>query len=610
MNKKWEIYQTNEEKVEKLQEKYKLNRLLSTLLTNRGITEEAEITKFLNPKRSDFYDPFGMPDMEKAAERILKAIKDKEQIIIYGDYDVDGITSVTVLKSFLEERGIQVNVYIPNRLNEGYGLNKTAMEEIAKQGNKLMITVDCGITAVDEVEYAKTFGIETIITDHHEPAEELPKAIAVVDAKRKDNKYECRNLAGVGVVFKLIQALSIKLGLDPKEYLKYLDIVCVGTISDIVPLTDENRVIVKLGLKLVEQTKNLVLKEILQSCGYSKINSTTISFGVAPRINACGRMGHQEEALNLLLSKEENEVKELTQKINEYNKTRQEIEKNIYNEAVEQIEKEGLDTKNTIVVSGKGWHHGVIGIVSSKITELYFKPSILLCEEDGECKGSGRSIPGFDLHEALMECNDTIDKFGGHAMAVGINIKKEKVEEFKEEFEKIAKEKEVDKIIPILNLDAEIKLDDVNKEMVDSLKELEPFGEANKMPIFAFRNLKIDSIRSLSEGKHLRLSVKDNKNIINAIGFNMGALADTYRIGDRVDIAGNLEINSFNGVDSIQINIKDIMRDGYKNLKILILKPIKEYKEIENYLYTLNLENGYIQELGEHEEEYVPTWEY
>ena len=560
MNKKWEIYQTNEEKVEELQEKYKLNRLLSTLLTNRGITKEAEITKFLNPKRSDFYDPFGMPEMEKAVERILEAIENKEQIIIYGDYDVDGITSVTVLKSFLEERGIQVNVYIPNRLNEGYGLNKTAVEEIVKQGNKLMITVDCGITAVEEVEYAKTFGIETIVTDHHEPAEELPKAIAVVDAKRKDNKYECRNLAGVGVVFKLIQALSIKLGLDPKEYLKYLDIVCVGTISDIVPLTDENRVIVKLGLKLVEQTKNLGLKEILQSCGYSKINSTTISFGVAPRINACGRMGHQEEALNLLLSKEGNEVKELTQKINEYNKTRQEIEKNIYNEAVEQIEKEGLDTKNTIVVSGKGWHHGVIGIVSSKITELYFKPSILLCEEDGECKGSGRSIPGFDLHEALMECNDTIDKFGGHAMAVGININKEKVEEFKEEFEKIAKEKEVYKIIPILNLDAEIKLDDVNKEMVDSLKELEPFGEANKMPIFAFRNLKIDSIRSLSDGKHLRLSVKDNKNIINAIGFNMGALADTYRIGDRVDIAGNLEINSFNGVDSIQINIKDIMK--------------------------------------------------
>lgn len=423
-----------------------------------------------------------------------------------------------------------------------------------------MITVDCGISGIEEIDYANSLGLETIVTDHHEAGDELPKAIAVIDNKIKNSTYPFRELAGVGVVFKLIQGLGIKLNLKEESYLKYLDIVCLGTISDIVPLVDENRVITKLGLMLVEKTRNMGLRSIINSSGYKKIDSSTISFGVAPRINACGRMGHQEEALNLLLSKEENEVKELTQKINEYNKTRQEIEKNIYNEAVEQIEKEGLDTQNTIVVSGKGWHHGVIGIVSSKITELYFKPSILLCEEDGECKGSGRSIPGFDLHEALMECNDTIDKFGGHAMAVGINIKKEKVEEFKEEFEKIAKEKEVDKIIPILNLDAEIKLDDVNKEMVDSLKELEPFGEANKMPIFAFRNLKIDSIRSLSEGKHLRLSVKDNKNIINAIGFNMGVLADTYRIGDRVDIAGNLEINSFNGVDSIQINIKDIMK--------------------------------------------------
>ena len=560
MNKKWEIYQTNEEKVEELQEKYKLNRLLSTLLTNRGITEEAEITKFLNPKRSDFYDPFGMPDMEKAVERILKAIENKEQIIIYGDYDVDGITSVTVLKSFLEERGIQVNVYIPNRLNEGYGLNKTAMEEIAKQGNKLMITVDCGITAVEEVEYAKKFGIETIITDHHEPAEELPKAIAVVDAKRKDNKYECRNLAGVGVVFKLIQALSIKLELDQKEYLKYLDIVCVGTISDIVPLTDENRVIVKLGLKLVEQTKNLGLKEILQSCGYSKINSTTISFGVAPRINACGRMGHQEEALNLLLSKEENEVKKLTQKINEYNKTRQEIEKNIYNEAIEQIEKEGNDNKNTIVVFGKGWHHGVIGIVSSKITELYFKPSILLCEEDGKCKGSGRSIPGFDLHEALMECNDTIDKFGGHAMAVGITVKEDKIPEFKEEFEKIAIDSHIEEIMPIINIDAKVNLSNINREMVESLKQLEPFGEGNKMPIFVFKNLRIDSIRALSEGKHLKMTLKDNNTIISSIGFNIGKMAEDYKIGDRIDVVGVLEINSFNGVDNLQINIKDIMK--------------------------------------------------
>ena len=560
MNKKWQIYQTDENKVKEIQEKYKINKLLATILVNREITEKRQIEKFLNPKRNDFYNPYEMPDMEKAIERIIKAIENNEKIIIYGDYDVDGITSVTVLKSFLEERGIHVSEYIPNRLEEGYGLNKKAVEYIAKQGNQLMITVDCGISAIEEVEYANKLGIETIVTDHHEPGEELPKAIAVVDTKRKDNKYPFRNLAGVGVVFKLIQAISQRLDLPEKEYLKYLDIVCIGTISDIVPLVDENRVIVKLGLKLVEQTKNLGLKAILEASGYSKIDSNTISFGVAPRINACGRMGHQEEALKLFLSKDGKEVQELTQKLNEYNRLRQETEKQIYNESIIQIEEKDLADRNTIVVMGKGWHHGVIGIVSSRITELYFKPSILLCEEEDYGKGSGRSIPGFDLYEALTQCKDTIDKFGGHSMAVGINVKKEKFEEFKEKLEKIAKEKHTEEIVPILKIDALINLDEINKEMVESLKELEPFGEANKMPLFAFKNLKIDSIRALSEGKHLKLTLKDDRNIVNAIGFNLGELSTEYKIGDKIDVVGNLEINSFNGVDNIQINMKDMMK--------------------------------------------------
>ena len=444
MNKKWQVYQVENDEVEKLQEKYKINKLLATILVNRGIMEEEQIEKFLKPKRSDFYNPYGMPDMNIAVERIMKAIENKEKTIIYGDYDVDGITSVTVLKSFLEERGLHVEVYIPNRLEEGYGLNKKAVEYIAEQKYSLMITVDCGISAVEEVEYANQLGIETIVTDHHEPGNELPNVIAVVDAKRKDNQYQCRNLAGVGVVFKLIQAIGIKMGLEEKEYLKYLDIVCIGTISDIVPLTDENRVIVKLGLKLVEQTRNLGLKSILQASGYNKIDSVTISFGIAPRINACGRMGHQEEALNLFLSKDINEVNELTQKLNEYNKTRQEIEKRIYKDATTQIEEQGLANKNTIVLMGKNWHHGVIGIVASKITEMYFKPSILLCEEDDLGKGSGRSIPGFDLYEALTECKESINRFGGHAMAVGINVKKDKLEEFKEKLEQISKEKNIE----------------------------------------------------------------------------------------------------------------------------------------------------------------------
>ena len=560
MNKKWQVYQVENDEVEKLQEKYKINKLLATILVNRGIIEEEQIEKFLKPKRSDFYNPYGMPDMNIAVERIMKAIENKEKTIIYGDYDVDGITSVTVLKSFLEERGLHVGVYIPNRLEEGYGLNKKAVEYIAEQKYSLMITVDCGISAVEEVEYANQLGIETIVTDHHEPGNELPNAIAVVDAKRKDNQYQCRNLAGVGVVFKLIQAIGIKMGLEEKEYLKYLDIVCIGTISDIVPLTDENSVIVKLGLKLVEQTRNLGLKSILQASGYNKIDSVTISFGIAPRINACGRMGHQEEALNLFLSKDINEVNELTQKLNEYNKTRQEIEKRIYKDATTQIEEQGLANKNTIVLMGKNWHHGVIGIVASKITEMYFKPSILLCEEDDLGKGSGRSIPGFDLYEALTECKESINRFGGHAMAVGINVKKDKLEEFKEKLEQISKEKNIEEIVPILKIDAQISLDEINKEIVNSLRKLEPFGEENKNPLFVFKNLKIDSIRALSEGKHLKLTLKDNKNIVNAIGFNLGDFANEYRIGDKIDVVGNLEINSFNGVDNIQINIKDLMK--------------------------------------------------
>lgn len=560
MNKKWQIYQVENQKVEELQKKHNINKLLATILANRGIIEENQIEKFLKPKRSDFYNPYEMPDMEIAVKRIVKAIEKKEKTIIYGDYDVDGITSVTVLKSFLEERGLEVAEYIPNRLEEGYGLNQNAVEGIAKQGYTLMITVDCGISAIEEIKYANQLGIETIITDHHEPGNELPEAIAVVDAKRKDNKYPFRNLAGVGVVFKLIQAIGVDLELDEKEYLKYLDIVCIGTISDIVPLVDENRVIVKLGLKLVEQTRNLGLRAILQASGYNKIDSSTISFGVAPRINACGRMGHQEEALKLFLSKEINEVNELTQKLNEYNRLRQETERNIYTDAVEQIEKNGLAQNDTIVVMGKNWHHGVIGIVSSKITELYFKPSILLCEEDECGKGSGRSIPGFDLYEALSQCDDQIDRFGGHSMAVGISVKKDKFEEFKQKLEQIAREKHIEEIVPILKIDAQISLDEISKDMVDSLKELEPFGEENKTPLFVFKNLKIDSIRALSEGKHLKLTLKDNKNIVNAIGFNLGELSNEYKIGDKVDVVGNLEINSFNGVDNIQINIKDIMK--------------------------------------------------
>ena len=311
---------------------------------------------------------------------------------------------------------------------------------------------------------------------------------------------------------------------------------------------------------LVAQTKNMGLKSLIMSSGYKNLDSTTISFGVAPRINACGRMGHADEALKLFLSKDIYEVNELTKKLNDYNKLRQEKEKSIYEEAVNQIEKNKLYEKCAIVVGGENWHHGVIGIVSSKITDLYFKPSILLCYEDDLTKGSGRSIPGFDLHEALMKCQDTIERFGGHSMAIGITIKKDKFKEFSDEFEKIAKSAKIDEIVPIINVDAKINLNEINREIIESLKLLEPFGEGNKMPIFAFRNLKIDSIRALSEGKHIKMTLKDGNSIINAIGFNLGYLSNEYRIGDKIDVVGTLEINSFNGVDNLQINLKDVMK--------------------------------------------------
>ena len=560
MIKKWEIYDSNEQKVKEICEKYNLNKIIGKIIVNRNVTSDEDVRIFITPTRDDFHDPFLFKGMDIAVDRILQAINNKEKILIYGDYDVDGITSTTVLKKYLQERDGIVNTYIPNRLNEGYGLNKEAIKKIKEMGTDLIITVDCGISGIEEVKYAKELGIEVIVTDHHEVGEVLPDALAVIDAKRKDNTYPFNLLAGVGVVFKVIQAISIKLNLKAEEYLKYLDLVCVGTISDIVPLEGENRTIAKLGLMLIRVTKNLGLRELIKSSGYKEIDSNTISFGVAPRINACGRMGHEEEALKLFLAETKEEAVEVTKKLNEYNTLRQNTEKAIYEDAVSKIEKENIENKNSIVVGGYNWHHGVIGIVSSKVTEKYYKPSILLCFEDGIAKGSGRSIQGFDLYEGLTKCSELLDKFGGHAMAVGLTLNKENFENFKDKFEKIAEEANIKEMVPTIYIDEEVKLKDISMDLVKSLSVLEPFGEANKVPLFLIKNLKIDSIRALSEGRHLKLSLRDESVVINAIGFDIGNLAEEYKIGDKIDVVGTLEINSFNGFSSIQINIKDIRK--------------------------------------------------
>ena len=557
MNKKWEYCNIDTKEVEKIKNQYNVSDLVATVIANKKLTSSIEI--FLNPTRNDFYDPFLMPDMEIAVNRIIKAIDEKEKVRIYGDYDVDGITRITVLKKFLKDRGLDVDSYIPNRLDEGYGLNKNAIDSIVKQKYSLMITVDCGISGLEEVDYANSLGLDTVITDHHEPAETLPKALAVVDAKRKDNKYPFNQLAGVGVVFKVIQAISKRFNLEEKEYLKYLDLVCVGTISDIVPLVDENRVISKLGLKLVEVTRNIGLKALLKSTGAKTVDSSTISFCVAPRVNACGRLGYEQEALELFLTDNIVKAEEIARRLNKYNSERQQKEIKIFNEAIEMIE-QGEKNKNCIILGKENWHHGVIGIVSSKVTEMYYKPSILICFEDDEGKGSGRSIQGFDLHEALGKCQKHIERFGGHSMAIGITIKKSEFDEFKQDVEKYTENTNIKELIPIIKIDKEITIDDINMETIKELKKLEPYGEANKMPLFIYKNLKIDSIRALSEGKHIKLTLKDKNVVIDAIGFNMGNLVNEYLLGDKIDVVGSLEINKFNGKESIQLNLKDIRK--------------------------------------------------
>lgn len=558
MVKKWEVSKVNNEEVEKFAKKYKLSNLLASILIHKNITTDEAVEKFLHPTRMDFYDPFLLPDMEKAVDRIDKAVKNKENITIYGDYDVDGITSITLLKNFFANSGVNVKTYIPNRLEEGYGLNKNAIREISYSGTTLIITVDCGITGIEEIEYAKQIGIDVIVTDHHEPGEEIPNCIAVVDAKRKNSKYPFNQLAGCGVAFKLMQALAIKWKLPEKEYLKFLDITAIGTISDIVPLIDENRVIAKLGLMLVERTTNIGLKTLIELCGFKKIDSTMVSFGLSPRINACGRLGHADEALELFLANDKSTTAKLAKKMNEYNAARQQVERKIYDEAVKEIIKE--KDKPVIVLGKEGWHHGVAGIVSSKITDEYFKPSILICFEGDEGKGSGRSIPGFDLHEALMECSKYLEKFGGHSMAVGITIKKDKFKEFKKAFTEYAESKNISDIVPIINIERKVELKDVSIESVKELQKLEPFGEQNKMPLFLIENLKIVSIRALSEGKHLKILLKQDNFFIDAIGFNMGDLTEQYKIEDRIDIVGTIDVNVFNGNENVQLTIKDIRR--------------------------------------------------
>lgn len=559
MQKVWNIKKYDDSYVKKIMKDYNISEILAKLLIARNIKYE-EIENFLCGDLSFLKDPYLMKDMDKFVDRIDSAIKNKEKICIYGDYDVDGITSITIMYKFLTEIGAEVEYYLPDRLVEGYGINNNALAEIKKNGTKLVVTVDCGITAVDEVEYAKQIGLDICITDHHECAETLPNAIAIINPKQKGDKYPFKMHAGVGVAFKCLAAISKRYNLDESMYLKYLDIVAIGTISDIVPLVDENRIISKYGLIQMAKTENIGLKALLRIINFKEIDSIMVSFGMAPRINACGRMGNARIAVSLLLENDPKKANEIAMKLDELNTERQLVEKYIFDEAVEMIEKNHIDKKNSIVLYNENWHNGVIGIVASRLVNIYYKPVILLTKEHDVIRGSGRCQVGFSIYDALTECKDTLIQFGGHELAAGLSISEEKIDEFIELFEIATTKKSGSINEQIIDIDMQITKKDLTGKTIKDIMTLKPFGQSNQVPLFIYKGLKVASIRTIKEDKHLKLTLQDERSLIEGIAFSQGNRRDELRIGNKVDVVGNIEVNTFNTPKTIQIVIQDFKK--------------------------------------------------
>ena len=559
MLKVWNINKYDEEKVKEITEKFGCTEIMAKLLISRNI-EFDDIDNFLNGKTEDIKDPYLIKDMDKFVKRVLKAIENKEKICIYGDYDVDGITSITIMYKFLSEIGADVTYYLPDRLIEGYGVNNQALDEIKSRDVSLIITVDCGITAVSETEYAKSIGMDVLITDHHECAEVLPDAIAIVNPKQKDDTSDFKMHAGVGVAFKCLMALGQKLNMDENSYLKYLDIVAVGTISDIVPLVDENRIISKYGLELMKNTQNVGLKALLEIVSYKDIDSTMVSFGMAPRINACGRMGKAHVAVELLLEQNETKAREIALRLDELNRQRQQVEKNIFDEAIDMINKNGMDKTSSIVLYDQNWHNGVIGIVASRLVNIYYKPVILLTKEQGVVRGSGRCEKGSSLYECLTECKDYLIQFGGHELAAGLSIEEEKISEFTTKFEEVVKSKTNGMAEQTIDIDTEIKLSDLNINLLKDIYSLKPYGQSNKQPLFVYKGLKVEAIRTLKEDKHLKMTLRDDKFLVEALAFSQGERRDEIRIGYKIDVVCNVELNTYNTPKTIQLIVQDFKK--------------------------------------------------
>lgn len=557
----WKIKEKNETLIEEYEKKFKVSKMLAQMLVAKNIAED-EVETFLNPTIDNLHNPYLLNDMEKLVTRVLKAKEENENIVIYGDYDVDGITSITVLHSFLKDIGIASTYYLPDRLTEGYGLNNAALLKLKEGGATLVITVDCGISAIEEAKYAKSIGLDLVITDHHECGEVLPEALAVVNPKRPDSNYPFAMLAGVGVTFKVINALAMKLGLEKESYLKYIDIVAMGTIADIVPLLGENRVITYNGITALKNTNNIGIKALMKVAGISKVTSDTVSFMIAPRINACGRMNDASIAVKLLLCDNQVKAYDLAKALDNQNIQRQAVEKQIYKEAIEIINEKELHKKKTIVIAKKGWHQGVIGIVASKLTEIYLKPVVLLAiDEQGKCHGSARIPQGLSLYAAISKCSEYLVSFGGHELAAGLSLDEKNVQNFADKFEETIKQMKSDEFTKTIEIDVVTENKNIDFNLIRDVARLAPFGQNNKMPTFLCKNFKVTSISTLKENKHLKFTLQDcNNNIIDAIYFGGGTRRDEVVLGDKIDLVFTVNVNVFMGNIKIQYMVVDFKK--------------------------------------------------
>lgn len=556
---KWEVRPLDKERAAAFAQTYGVPFFLAMLMNIRGLDDAAHLREFLG-EGEPLSDPFLLKDMDNAAARITRAVDNMEKIAVYGDYDADGVTSTAMLYSYLETRGADVIFYIPQREGEGYGMNMGAVEYLKEQGVSLIVTVDNGISSVQEVARANELGIDVVVTDHHRPQEILPDAVAVVDAYRPDDTSPYKHFSGVGIAFKLLMALEDGAG-DVEDLLEaYSDLAAIGTIGDIVPLTGENRTLIRAGLERLSQSDRPGVQALLENAGIAgkALTSTNVAFTLVPRINATGRMGAPERAVRLLISGYEEEAEVLSEEICADNEERRRVEAEIAEAAFADIEAKGYMKDRVVVVDGENWHHGVIGIVASRVTERCGKPCMIISRGETEAKGSGRSIEGFSLFEAICACGDLLIKFGGHPMAAGITLKPENIEAFRKRINQYAAEHFPQMPTQTVTLDCKLNPAALSVSMAQSLTQLEPFGNGNPQPVFGLFNMELSNVTPVGGGGHLRLTLEKNGAVITAMRFNTKPEELPYHIGDKIDLAVQLEAREFRGQPSLTVIVRDM----------------------------------------------------